>query len=62
MKNKAQSLPLNTIVVLVIILVAVVLILIFTSKYGSQLWSGIGDQVNNIIGISKDAPTVPQNP
>ncbi|HLC86505.1 MAG TPA: hypothetical protein VJG30_04425 [Candidatus Nanoarchaeia archaeon] len=56
MKSKAQSLPLNTIVVLVIILVAVVLILIFVSKYGSQIWGGIGQQVNSTVSISQDVP------
>ncbi len=56
MKNKAQSLPLNTIVVMIIILVALFLIILFVTKYGSQLWNALGHQVSNVITISKDVP------
>jgi len=53
--KKAQSLPLNTIVILIIILVAAFLIILFISKYGSQLGFNFGQQVDNVINLTNDA-------
>ncbi|MEK6948064.1 MAG: hypothetical protein AABX19_02360 [Nanoarchaeota archaeon] len=54
--KKAQSLPLNTIVIMIIILIAAFLIILLITKYGSQLGWNLGQQVDNVVNLTNDVP------
>ena len=56
MMKKAQSLPLNTIVIIIIVLIAAFLFIFLITKYGSELGFSLGQQVDTVIDISKDVP------
>lgn len=54
---KKAAIEFETVIVFIIVLVVLAISILLLTKYGGSLYSGIKDQVSNIIAISNNTVT-----